>query len=181
MSSIQQSSPGWVAAAASKLLFDLGGVDFSARLHDRESLRRWNPQRGDMAMLDAIVWESAGYERGLALKHIRADEFWVPGHFPKKPIFPAVLQIESAAQLACYLYNSRKPEPSLAAFLRIENAAFRHMVVPGDDLYILCREVKYNRRRFISDVQGVVNGNIAFEARITGMEIGGKEEFDLDI
>jgi hypothetical protein len=45
------------------------------------------------------------------------------------------------------------------------------MVQPGDDLYLLCSEVKYGRRRFVSDIQGVVGDKIAFDARISGMSM----------
>ncbi len=62
-------------------------------------------------------------------------------------------------------------EHVIAAFLRIENCAFRSMVAPGDDLFILMQDVKFQRRRFIVDVQGVVGTRIAFDCRITGMSM----------
>ena len=80
--------------------------------------------------------------------------------------------VEAGAQMACYLYNIRRPEPKVIAFLRIEDCAFRSMVTPGDDLHILANEIKIGRRRFISDVQGVVGKDrIAFDARVTGMQL----------
>jgi hypothetical protein len=42
-------------------------------------------------------------------------------------------------------------------------------VFPGEDMFVLCREVKHQRRRFVSDVQGLVNGEIAFDAQLSGM------------
>ena len=85
------------------------------------------------------------------------------------PLFPGVLQIESGAQLACFMFVFRKSGPKSPVFLRIENAAFRSGVVPGDELILLCREFKNQKRRFISDVQGLVRDRVAFEARISGM------------
>jgi 3-hydroxyacyl-[acyl-carrier-protein] dehydratase len=122
-----------------------------------------------MAMLDWVVWHAADFTRGVGLKLVRSDEFWVEGHFPGRPMFPGVLMIETGAQLASFLYNSRFVKPRLPVFTRIEDASFRAAVVPGDELYLLCQDVKFSQKRFISDIQGIVAGKIAFEARITGM------------
>jgi 3-hydroxyacyl-[acyl-carrier-protein] dehydratase len=153
------------------LLFDISDIDLSQRLLSRQGLEELNPHRDQMALIDWIVWHSADYTRGIALKHTRDDEFWVKGHFPSKPMFPGVLMIETAAQLAVYLYNARLPIPRIAAFTRIDRAVFRAAVVPGDDLYVLCQEVKWTRRGFTCDVQGVVGDRIAFEAQVQGLAI----------
>ncbi|MBC7771594.1 MAG: beta-hydroxyacyl-ACP dehydratase [Pyrinomonadaceae bacterium] len=155
--------------AAKPLLFDLGGIDLNARLLSKPDLERWNPHRGAMALLDHVVWRTPDFTRGVGLKLVKDDEFWVPGHFPDKALMPGVLMIETGAQLASYLYNSRFTKPKLPVFIRIEEASFRSPVVPGDELFILCRDLKFAAKRFISDIQGIVNGKIAFEARITGM------------
>ncbi len=155
------------------LIFDVSGVDLSKRVLLRKDLERLNPHRGDMALLDAIVWHSDDFTRAVALKHTRDDEFWVKGHFPERPMFPGVLMIEAAAQVAVYLYNARLSEPMIAAFTRIENAVFRAPVIPGDDLFILCKEIKWSRRGFTCDVQGMINTahRVAFEARVSGLAI----------
>jgi len=155
----------------SKLLFDISGIDKTKMLADREQIAKWNPHRGPMSLLDGIIWATEDYSMGLGIKYVRDNEFWVPGHFPNRPMFPGVLMIETAAQLACYLFIIRKAAPTLSVFLRIEDAAFRAEVVPGDDLYILCREVKRQRRRFVSKIQGVVGDKIAFDAQISGMSV----------
>jgi 3-hydroxyacyl-[acyl-carrier-protein] dehydratase len=166
-----EDAQGQRNAGGVKPLFDLSAIDLSRRLRPREDIAKLNPHRGDMALLDWIVWNTPDYTKGVALKQIRDTEFWVPGHFPSKPMFPGVLMIEAGAQLSCYLFNIRQPGPKVVAFLRIEDASFRSMVQPGDDLYLLCSEVKYGRRRFVSDIQGMVGDKIAFDARISGMSM----------
>lgn len=155
----------------------LAGIDLSRRLHSKDEIERVIPHRGAMSLLDAIVWESSDYTQAIALMRVRSDEFWVAGHFPARPMLPGVLMIEAGAQLACYLYCRRRPEPKVVAFLRIENAVFRQSVSPGEDLFIVCKEVKISSRRFISDVQGLIGAGagerIAFDARISGMRLNG--------
>jgi 3-hydroxyacyl-[acyl-carrier-protein] dehydratase len=154
-----------------RTLFDLSGIDLSRRLLSRQQLERYIPHRGNMAMVDWLIWNSPDYKRAVGLKHVRADEFWVPGHFPDKPMLPGVLMVETGAQLACYAFNARGTELEIVAFLRIENAAFRSVVVPGDDLYLLVNEKKFGRRAFESDIQGFVGDRIAFDATISGMRM----------
>ncbi len=158
------------------LLFDLSGIDLTGRSADRAHIERWNPHRGRMSFLDAIVWEHPTLHRGVAVRRVREDEFWVEGHFPGKPMLPGVLMIETGAQLACYLYISRKNEHSLVAFLRIESAAFRSSVKPGDDFFVLCDAIKVGRRSFLCDIQGMVEGRVSFDARISGMMIDPVQE-----
>lgn len=164
-----QESRAEAPAARHGLLFDLNAIDLSARVRSKADIESFLPHRGQMSLLDGVIWEHAEFLQALAIKRVRDDEFWVSGHFPGHPTFPGVMMIEAGAQLACFEFMARKCGPTLVAFLRIEHAAFRAAVAPGEDLYLLCREVKVGRRQFVSDIQGVVRGQLAFEARISGM------------
>lgn len=155
-------------------LIDLSAIDLSATLATREEMFKMIHHRHEMALLDRIVWANDTMEQGVGSLTVRGDEFWVRGHFPSKPMFPGVLMIEAGAQLACYLYNRYYNELHLAAFLRIENAVFRRSVTVGEELLVCCKGIKVTPRRFVTQIEGVVDGQIAFEATITGMRISDK-------
>ena len=89
------------------------------------------------------------------------------------PLAPLVGQYagQAGAQLACYMYNLRQDEPRIAAFLRIDDAVFRRSVTVGEELFLFAKEIKYSPRRFISQIQGVVDDQVCFEASISGMRI----------
>ncbi len=150
-------------------LFDADGLDTSSLALSREDLESWNPHRGEIVQLDGVVWHDEAFSRAVGVKHVRDDEFWVSGHFPTKPVMPGVLMIEAGAQLASYLFYARRGEPCIAGFTRIEDTVFRNSVTPGQELLLLCQEVRYRPRRFISEIQGIADGKIAFYSKITGM------------
>lgn len=156
---------------AGRLLFDISGTDLAGRVCSKSQIEEYIPHRGVMSLLDWIVWKNDANTRGIGLKRVRNDEFWVKGHFPARAMLPGVLMVEAGAQLACFLYNIRAGAQQVLAFTRIEECAFRSSVQPGDDLYLLCDEVKFGRRNFVSRVQGIVSGKVAFDALISGMRL----------
>lgn len=150
-------------------IFSLDALDLSARRLDRAAIERVNPHRGSMSLLDWIVWTSADSSQGVGLRQIRGEPFWDDGAGGKT--YPEALLLEAGAQMACFLYNARMEAPKNAALLRIEDAHVAGAARAGDDLYILCADVRFSRRRFVAEVQGLVGGRILFDARITGMGV----------
>ena len=155
--------------AAPTPLVDLSEIDLTATAMDQRLIGTYIPHRGHMLQLDRIIWRRDDYTSAVAIKRVRDDEFWCAGHIPGKPILPGVLMIESGAQLASVMYFARVAHRNFAGFTRIENTVFRGIVTPGDEMYVLAREVKFHIKRFISDIQGIVRGKVVFESRITGM------------
>jgi 3-hydroxyacyl-[acyl-carrier-protein] dehydratase len=152
------------------LLFDIAGIDLERVVADQEAIRRVNPQRGDMEHLNGINWlDDKG--RIVGYKDCRPDEFWVPGHIPGRPLLPGVIMIEAAAQLASYYVKAALHWEGFIGFGGVEECKFRMPVTPGSRMYVLGMQVDSRHRRFKSKFQGVVKGQVVFEASITGAVI----------
>ena len=93
----------------------------------------------------------------VAVKEVRAEEYYFKGHFPSEPIMPGVLQIETMAQAGTILGMLAHEEDSKGkrpAFIGVEKCRFRKPVVPGDVLTIKVSLEKF--RHGIMTFQGAL-------------------------
>lgn len=156
---------------AQKLLFDVGDLRFDAPEHTIEDIRKVNPHRFEFEQLTSILRFRPEEKTIIGLRAIRSDEFWVRGHIPGRPLFPGVLMLESAAQL-CAFYAGRVVEfRGFMGFAAIDNVRFRGTVVPGDNLVLLGQQKVLTQSRCAFATQGLVNGQVVFEAEILGVRI----------
>lgn len=105
------------------------------------------PHRYPFLLVDRVL-ELEVDQSILALKNVTVNEAFFSGHFPVKPVMPGVLIVEALAQAAGILaYRSmEKPKDTLFYLGSIENARFKRVVVPGDQLH-LKMEVQHRRAR----------------------------------
>lgn len=156
---------------APPLIVDVTGIDLTSVVAGVDEIERVNPHRGAMRMLDGIVQMREADRICIAIKNVRNDEFWVPGHIPGRPIFPGVLMIEAAAQLASYMIKSWLKLDSFIGFAGVDAVKFRGMVVPGDQFVLVGKGLDIRPRRCICEVQGFVRGTLVFQGTVTGMPI----------
>lgn len=151
-------------------LFDLSNIDLTQVLFGPEEIRKVNPHRGDMEMLQGVIWAS---EEGciLGYKDIGPNEFWVAGHIPGRPIFPGVLMIETAAQLASFYIKHYMRWPGFIGFGAADECRFRAAVVPGQRMLFLAKRVWERHRRIMCQTQGLVDGQLVFEGNIVGTQM----------
>jgi 3-hydroxyacyl-[acyl-carrier-protein] dehydratase len=103
-------------------------------------------------------------------RDVRADEFWVKAHIPGRPLFPGVLMIETAAQLVSYYVMKCYPDKGFVGFGGVDGVKFRGAVQPGDRLVLLGKMLEIRGlRRAVGQTQGLVNGQMVYEGKITGM------------
>src|SRR6185437_236704 len=152
-------------------LYDISGIDLNQILFDQEGVRNANPQRGDMEHLNAIVWAKPDEGKLVGYKDVRADEFWVPGHIPGRPLLPGVIMIEAAAQLASFFMRTYIGWKGFIGFGGCEEVRFRQIVEPVCRLYLIGMKTWERHRRTCCKVQGMVNGGLVFESSIIGTEL----------
>jgi len=156
---------------APTLLFDISAIDLSRIQFDAAAIEQVNPHRGHMRQIDGIHLMADDLSYAVGYKDVRDDEFWVPGHIPGRPLLPGVLMIEAAAQLASFVTIKRLGEARFLGFIGADEVKFRGQVSPGSRLLLLVKELKFSKRRFVSAAQGLVDGSLVFEGKISGMAI----------
>src|SRR5580704_16190288 len=154
-----------------QLLYDISAIDLNRIVYDQDVIRTCNPQRGDMEQLNAIVHADPTRGEIIGYKDVRADEFWVAGHIPGRPLLPGVLMIEAGAQLASFYTRKFIGWKGFIGFGGADDIRFRQPVAPGCRLFIVGLKLWERHRRICCKVQGLVNGVQVFEASILGTEV----------
>ena len=124
------------------------------------------PHRYPFLLVDRIL-ETDGDTRIVGLKNVSANEPYFQGHFPGNPVMPGVLQLEAMAQVAGILLNKRaQREGQIAYFSSIDNARFRKVVKPGDQL--IMEIILLKQRLNLAKVQATarVDGDIVSEGEL---------------
>jgi 3-hydroxyacyl-[acyl-carrier-protein] dehydratase len=132
---------------------------------DLQAIMACIPHRYPFLLVDKVV----AHEHGVSMqgqKLLGANEPYFQGHFPNRPIFPGVLQLEALAQLAGVLVSFLpQSQGKLGVFAGIDEARFRRLVAPGDvlDLHVTLDKMKGS----LCKLSGVasVNGQVAAEAK----------------
>ena len=100
-----------------------------------EEIKAILPHREPFLLVDEVL-ELEERKRIVAIKRVRAEEYYFEGHFPGAPVMPGVLIVEALAQAGAVLLLREIPdrESKLVFFAGIDGARFRRPVVPGDEL-----------------------------------------------
>ncbi|MFH1305702.1 MAG: 3-hydroxyacyl-ACP dehydratase FabZ [Candidatus Omnitrophota bacterium] len=121
----------------------------SAKTIDITKIMKLLPHRYPFLLVDKVV-DYKEREWIKAVKNVTINESFFQGHFPGHPIMPGVLIIEALAQAGGILaLVSEKGKEVLAYFMTIDNAKFRKVVVPGDQLVLHAEVTKLVRANIV--------------------------------
>ncbi len=138
---------------------------------DAVQLMKMLPHRYPMLMIDRLE-EIVADHSAVGIKNVSVNEPCFQGHFPRRPIMPGVLIIESMAQTAAALVVYSMgivPEGRLVYFMSIENARFRRLVTPGDTLRVHVQKVQKRANVWKFKGEARVDGALCAEATYTAM------------
>lgn len=141
------------------------------------------PHRYPFLLVDRVLEAAEDGSHLVAIKNMTFNEPFFQGHFPDQPIMPGVLQIEAIAQACALMCLSAKTEDATGGaasydtiLTGVENARFRRMIVPGDQLRIETALVNHKGRFGKATGKILVDGKVATEISITFMLIPRKSE-----
>ncbi len=146
-------------------------------LYDINGIMKLLPHRPPFLLIDKILELSDTHVVGV--KNVTMNEPFFAGHFPKEPVLPGVLQIESMAQAGGILVLANVPDPENYStyFVKMDNVKFKKKVVPGDTL-IFKIELMEPIRRGIVHMQGYgyVGDSVVVEAELMAQVAKNKTE-----
>ena len=124
---------------------------------DIEAIFKCLPHRYPFLLVDRVLeWEADNHL--IAIKNVTVNEPFFQGHFPGRPIMQGVLMLEAMAQ-ACGILSYCSYPPAQGKelqflFAGVDNARFKRVVVPGDQLKI--EVTKMGKKRNIWRMNGKV-------------------------
>jgi 3-hydroxyacyl-[acyl-carrier-protein] dehydratase len=127
------------------------------------------PHRYPFLLVDRVLALEPGVSL-LGIKNVTFNEPFFQGHFPQRPVMPGVLILEALAQatgLLAFNTESRGAQRDTLYYLvGIDNARFKHPVVPGDQLRLSVTLTKQKRGIWVFDTEASVDGRTAATAVI---------------
>lgn len=129
------------------------------------------PHRYPFLMIDRVI-DIVPDTSAVGVKNVTINEPFFAGHFPRRPVMPGVLIIESMAQTAAVLVVQTlgsASEGKLVYFMTVDEARFRKPVMPGDTLHVHVTKERNRRNVWKFRGEAKVNGTLVAEAIFAAM------------
>ena len=138
---------------------------------DIGEIMKYLPHRYPMLLIDRVVEFQLG-ESLVAIKNVSYNEPYFQGHFPNRPVMPAVIILEAMAQATGILVlrsmDKLPSEKSIYYFVGIDGARLRRPVEPGDQLRIEVKLIRSLRGIWKLRSEATVDGEIVANGDLMG-------------
>ena len=134
---------------------------------DSNAIQKIIPHRYPMLLIDRVVELEPG-KKATAIRNVTINEEVFNGHFPKNPVLPGALIVESLAQTgAVALLSEPEFKGKTAYFGGIKSAEFRKVGRPGDTLRLEVELEKVRGHVGLGKGIATVDGKKACTAELT--------------
>lgn len=148
-------------------------MDAAPELPDLGRLMRMLPHRYPFLLVDRVL--ELDDQHALTLKNVTFNEPFFMGHFPGHPVMPGVLIVEALAQsagvLAIRIAGHADGKNRLLMLTGLDRVRFRRPVIPGDQLRMEVRLLKFRAPLWKMEAVARVDGELVAEGEISAMEV----------
>lgn len=129
------------------------------------------PHRYPFLLVDRVIELAKG--RVVTIKNVTFNEPYFAGHFPGRPVMPGVLIVEALAQSAAILALNEVGRDAARLFMLtgLDKVRFRRRVIPGDQLRMEVKILKFHRPLWRMQAVARVGDELAAEAELSAMEV----------
>jgi 3-hydroxyacyl-[acyl-carrier-protein] dehydratase len=141
-------------------------------LPDINLIQQLIPHRYPFLLVDKVISLDFENRKIVATKNVSINEPFFQGHFPGHPVMPGVLVLEALAQAGGLLTQlslgdaAGDKQDKLFYLVKIDNARFSSMVVPGDRLMLEVRLKRMIRNMAMYECSASVDGKVVASADI---------------
>jgi beta-hydroxyacyl-ACP dehydratase FabZ len=136
--------------------------------YDIQGIMELLAHRYPFLLIDRVIKVVPG-DKITALKNVTINEPFFQGHFPGRPIMPGVLIIEALAQaggILAYLTGSVEQRNRLIYFMGMDKVRFRKSVVPGDQIILEAKILKFRSKAAKMSGIATVDNQMVAEAEL---------------
>ena len=116
---------------------------------NKKQIEELLPHREPMLLIDELN-NIKKLKSATAVLNVKKDSFFVNGHFPRQPVMPGVLIVESfgqaAAALTAHGLDKSTYENKLVFLMSVEKARFRNPVIPNCKLELKIEAIRSHGR-----------------------------------